>query len=90
MKVQEILATLKKLGKPQTAAIYKRHRSGDGALIAIADFKPTMRLQATEAAKRIGKVEVDHGATSCKTPDAVAYIAKASKRKTTRKTTRVP
>ena len=29
MNAKEILATLKKLGKPQTAAIYKRHGSGD-------------------------------------------------------------
>ena len=29
MDAHEILATLKKLGKPQTAAIYKRHRLGD-------------------------------------------------------------
>jgi len=28
------------------------------------------------AAKRIGKVEVDHGETGCKTPDAAAYIRK--------------
>ena len=29
MNTVEILATLKKLGKPETAAIYKRHGSGD-------------------------------------------------------------
>jgi hypothetical protein len=29
------------------------------------------------AAQRIGAVEVDHGETGCKTPDAAAYIAKA-------------
>ena len=31
----------------------------------------------TGAAKRIGKVEVDHGETGCKTQDAVTYIQKA-------------
>ena len=30
---------------------------------------------------RIGKVEVDHGETYCKTPDAAPYIERASKRK---------
>jgi len=35
------------------------------------------------AARRIGKVEVDHGDTSCKTPDAEPYILKASARKKT-------
>lgn len=29
MNAVEILATLKKLGKPQAAAIYKRHGAGD-------------------------------------------------------------
>ena len=29
MTAREVLATLRTLGKPQTAAIYKRHGSGD-------------------------------------------------------------
>ncbi len=53
----------------------------NGALISIGVFKPTLRKQAIETAQRIGKVEVDHGETTCKTPDAVPYIEKASKRK---------
>ncbi len=53
----------------------------NGALIGIGIYKPALRKKATEAATRIGKVEVDHGETYCKTPDAVAYIAKAAKRK---------
>jgi len=50
------------------------------ALIAIGVFKPSLKKKAIEAAKRIGKVEVDHGETDCKTPDAVATIEKAAKR----------
>ena len=53
----------------------------NGALIAIGVYKPALRKKAIEAAKRIGKVEVDHGETYCTTPAAVAYIEKASKRK---------
>ncbi len=53
----------------------------NGALISIGVYKPALRKKAIEAAKRIGKVEVDHGETYCKTPDAVLYIEKASKRK---------
>ncbi|MGQ0518236.1 DNA alkylation repair protein, partial [Bacillus sp. D-CC] len=30
--------------------------------------------------RKIGKVQVDHGATSCKTPDAESYIKKARER----------
>jgi hypothetical protein len=33
------------------------------------------------ASGRIGKVHVDHGETSCKTPEAVAYIEKMWARK---------
>ena len=50
------------------------------ALIAIGIYKPTLRKQAIAAARRIGKVEVDHGETSCKTPDAESYIVKAAAR----------
>ena len=32
-------------------------------------------------AKRIGEVVVDHGQTSCQTPDAVPYIQKAAARR---------
>ena len=51
------------------------------ALISIGTYKTALRKKSIEAAKRIGKVDVDHGETYCKTPDAVSYIQKASKRK---------
>ena len=51
------------------------------ALMSIGIAKPALRKQAIATAKRIGKVEVDHGETNCKTPDAASYIEKASKRK---------
>ena len=47
------------------------------ALMAIATRSNTLSELATATAARIGKVEVDHGETGCKTPDAVPYIAKA-------------
>jgi 3-methyladenine DNA glycosylase AlkD len=47
------------------------------AVIAIGCRSAALRLAATAAARRIGKVEVDHGDTACKTPDAVASIEKA-------------
>ena len=53
----------------------------NNALIAIGVFKPALRKNAVGAARRIGRVEVDHGETNCKTPDAASYIEKASKRK---------
>ena len=47
------------------------------ALIAIGCRSPSLRRAAAATARRIGKVEVDHGETGCKTPDAAAYIEKA-------------
>lgn len=51
------------------------------ALIAIGIYCPALTQDAVAAAKRIGKVAVDHGETACKTPDAIPYIEKALKRK---------
>ncbi len=51
------------------------------ALIGIGIRNAKLRKQAESAAKRIGPVEVDHGETGCKTPDAVSYIANAWQRK---------
>ena len=53
----------------------------NNAVIAIGLRNPKLRKLAIAAAKRIGKVEVDHGETGCKTPDAVAYIKKALEHK---------
>jgi 3-methyladenine DNA glycosylase AlkD len=51
------------------------------ALIAIGIYKPALRDQALAAAQRIGRVDVDHGQTSCTTPDAASYIRKAASRR---------
>mgnify|MGYP001592701698 CR=1 FL=1 len=50
--------------------------SMNAAVIAIGGRSAALRRTATAAAKRIGPVDVDHGDTACKTPEAVAYIAK--------------
>lgn len=50
------------------------------ALTAIGIYKPRFRKKTISAARRIGKVEVDHGETSCKTPDAESYILKSAGR----------
>jgi 3-methyladenine DNA glycosylase AlkD len=49
----------------------------NGAVISIGCRNAALRKKAAAAAKRIGKVDIDHGDTSCKTPDAGAYIDKA-------------
>ncbi|XXY34096.1 DNA alkylation repair protein [Sorangium sp. So ce260] len=48
----------------------------NGALICIGARNEPLRGKALTAARRIGRVEIDHGDTSCKTPDATAQIQK--------------
>jgi hypothetical protein len=75
---EKVLATIEKqIHRSPNWARYAMN----GAVISIGVFKPALRKKAIAAAKRIGKVEVDHGETHCKTPDAAAYIEKAAKRK---------
>ncbi|MED3038454.1 DNA alkylation repair protein [Bacillus tropicus] len=50
------------------------------ALIAIGIRNEDLERLAIEIAREIGKVQVDHGETSCKTPDAEPYIKKARER----------
>ncbi|MGQ0798492.1 MAG: DNA alkylation repair protein [Pseudomarimonas sp.] len=46
-------------------------------LISIGCRSAALRVAAIAAAQRIGVVEIDHGDTACKTPDAASYIEKA-------------
>ena len=52
----------------------------NNALIAIGTFNANYRDRAIAAAKRIGPVDVDHGDTNCKTPDAVSVYSKILRR----------
>ena len=77
-EAEMVLATIEK--EIHGSANYARYAM-NGLVIAIGVFKPSLRDRAIAAARRIGKVEVDHGETTCKTPDAASYIEKAGKRK---------
>ncbi len=50
------------------------------ALIAIGGYRPALRSAALRAAKAIGFVDVDHGDTACRTPDATSYIRRMVER----------
>lgn len=58
----------------------RKKEAMNSALIAIGIRNEYLEQQAIEIAREIGKVEVDHGATSCKTPDAEAYMKKTRER----------
>lgn len=51
------------------------------ALIAIGGRNPHMRKLALACAAKVGKVEVDHKKTGCKTPEAIPYIQRIWARK---------
>ncbi|ARU63305.1 hypothetical protein CBW65_21695 [Tumebacillus avium] len=53
----------------------------NSSLIAIGARNDALEEKAVAAAKRIGVVDVDHGDTACKTPDAVEYIMRMKERK---------
>ncbi|MEE8134684.1 MAG: DNA alkylation repair protein, partial [Gemmatimonadales bacterium] len=63
--------------------------SMNNAVIAIG-LRPKLRKNVIAAAKRIGKVEVDHGKTGCKTPDAASYIAKTVEHRRKKSKTKKP
>ncbi len=129
MNTLEILATLKKAGKPQTAAIYKHYGTGDNVFgtltseisklhkkirvddalakelwktgnaearvlsLLVTDPKLLTRANADRLLKEgpvrfvgcylsglLARSQIA-GDTTCKTPDAVSYIEKGTKRK---------
>jgi len=51
------------------------------ALIGIGTRNDTLEAAAIAAAERIGRVDIDHGDTACKTPDAIPYIQRTKERK---------
>ena len=50
----------------------------NGALIAIGGVRPALRATAQAVARHLGTVEVDHGETGCRTPDAREAIARVA------------
>lgn len=64
-----------------TAHIHSRpNRTREGmhnALMAFGARSDVLLGQALTADERIGKVDIDHGETGCKTPDTIPYMRKA-------------
>lgn len=52
----------------------------NAALISIGTRSDDLEAETLEIAARIGPVDVDHGATGCKTPTASTYIPNARAR----------
>ena len=73
----ELQTMLKRIEKDIHAAPNRARYAMNNGLIAIGMHGGELKDKAIAAAKRIGRVEVDHGDTNCQTPDAAAYIVKA-------------
>lgn len=60
----------------------------NGVVIAIGTGIPDCRQAALAAADDIGTIDVDHGETGCKTPDAYEYIERTVKHRAQTRTRR--
>jgi hypothetical protein len=70
------LARLAQIERAIHAAPNAEREAMNMAVILIGCRNAALRKAATDSAKRIGRVDIDHGDTACKTPDAAEYIAK--------------
>lgn len=76
MQQSELESYLERIETGLDKAPNRARYSMNNALISIGSLGGALQRQAVAAAKRIGKVEIDHGDTACKTLEAVSTIAK--------------
>ena len=76
MQNKELGPYLERIEKDIHTAQNRVREAMNSALIAIGARGGAVGGRALAVARRIGKVEVDHGETGCKTPDATEYILK--------------
>lgn len=77
----ELAGWLDAIERSIAAAPNRTRHAMNQALISIGGHRPALTARAKAVAAAIGKVEVDHGETGCKTPDAAAYIDKMTARR---------
>jgi 3-methyladenine DNA glycosylase AlkD len=73
---KEIKSHLKMIEGSIKAAKNRVRYTMNGFVIAVGSYVPSLSRNATATAKKIGKVDVEMGETSCKVPMATEYIAK--------------
>ena len=76
LDLNEIKAHLKQIEKGIHDAPNRVRYTMNGFVIAVGGYVKPLANQAVSAAKKIGKVDVNMGDTSCKVPLATEYIAK--------------
>ncbi len=78
VETSDLLALIERVEAEIGKAKNRVRYAMNNALIAVGSRGGALQKAAVAAARRIGRVEVDHGETGCKTPDAASYIAKAA------------
>ncbi|MFT4142843.1 MAG: DNA alkylation repair protein [Mobilitalea sp.] len=63
------------------SSVNRKKEGMHNALLAIGIRSEHLEKKAIEAANRIGDIVINHGETSCKTPDTIAYIKRGRSRK---------
>ena len=76
LDLKEIKELLKKVEKEIDSAKNRVRYTMNGFVIAVGAYVEPLLKQAKATAKKIGKVEVEMGNTSCKVPLATDYIEK--------------
>lgn len=91
LPLKEVAALLGRIAKTIKTSPNLVRYSMNGFVISVGTYVAPLAEKAMEAARNIGKVEVDMGDTACEVPDAESYIIKsrrgapvAPKRKTVR------
>lgn len=67
---------LRRISETIHEAFNRERYNMNNALIAIGGGIRSLRDEAAAVARHVGKVQVDHGETGCKTPDALPYMKK--------------
>ncbi|RKH67788.1 DNA alkylation repair protein [Corallococcus aberystwythensis] len=78
---EDLLPWVKRIEQELPGAKNRVREAMNSALIALGATGGAVQTAALATAKRLGKVEVDHGDTACETPDATRYIQKIQARK---------
>ncbi|RKH51365.1 DNA alkylation repair protein [Corallococcus sp. AB050B] len=78
---EDLLPWVKRIEAELPGAKNRVREAMNTALIAVGATGGAVQTAALATAKRLGRVEVDHGDTACETPDAAQYIQKIQARK---------
>lgn len=85
LDLKEIKSLLKQVEKEIDGKVGRVKYTMNGFVISVGTYVKPLLKDAKATAKKIGKVEVDMGETSCKVPLATDYITKVEKAKKTGK-----